>query len=621
MSAAITDLLTQVGQPGTVTSMTSPGKALGASSINVGSTANWPTGTAVYFAIRVVNPANVSTSNPSGMTAGTYTEWKGVVAGGSIVNQLVLQFGSDQVYPAGTNTQVFVVLSAARENAIVTWGTAQHNQDGSHSAVTAASVVASGNITGAVGTFNSLVISGASVSSGWTPSGITFTYSGNNGNKEFILAAGADPSTTHSVGDRFQVTRNTTPSTQSMAFTAASSQYATKASPAGLTSWTAYTIESWVYVKSYTGGSRAEIINRLDAGFTTGGFEFMIDSNGRLTMQYGTTSAFTSFISNQSVPLNRWIHVAGVVSSTSSKTGVLYINATLVPSFSSISTATALTQSSVDLRMGAAAGTPTGTYFDGYMYQTRIWSAALTQAQIEANMGLALTTATNLVFSTADGSFNDASGNGNNLTASGAISTQASNPYHAVEYGIITGVTTTTITVFCGTDFVIPNMTLTNAQYSNAKAPYGFPASRNKWVVDVIMGARYSDSGGAPLVFANQGWQISVPSGDWQISARLFAAVVNTSAGFAGAVVGFSTATSTLTEPDTWTSGTLGSTSTTEMDSTINIFPYPVSPVTQTVYYLNMASRGVTSTGRFIGNDASAITLVRFRILAECAYV
>lgn len=148
MSAAITDLLTQVGQPGTVTSLSSPGKAIGAASINVGSTANWPTGTAVFFAMRQVDPTQVSLTNPSGLVAGTYTEWKGVVASGTIVNNLTLQFGTDQVYPAGSNTQVFIVISAARENAIVTWGTAQHNQDGSHSNVTANTLVTpSGGIT------------------------------------------------------------------------------------------------------------------------------------------------------------------------------------------------------------------------------------------------------------------------------------------------------------------------------------------------------------------------------------------------------------------------------------------------------------------------------------------
>lgn len=129
MSAAITDLLTQVGQNGTITSLSSPGKAIGASSINVGSTTNWPTATAVFFAMRQVNPTSATTANPSGLVSGTYTEWKGTVSGTTISN-LTLQQGSDQVYPAGTNTQVFIVISSSRENALVTWGTAHATQLG-----------------------------------------------------------------------------------------------------------------------------------------------------------------------------------------------------------------------------------------------------------------------------------------------------------------------------------------------------------------------------------------------------------------------------------------------------------------------------------------------------------
>lgn len=139
MAASINDMLTKVGTPGTATSLQSPGKAIGATSINIGSAANWPTDTAVFFAMRVIDPSKVSATNPSGLVAGTYTEWKGVISGTTITN-LTLQYGSDQVYTAGTNTQVFIPVASGRENSIVTWGLTQHKQDGTHGAVTATSV-------------------------------------------------------------------------------------------------------------------------------------------------------------------------------------------------------------------------------------------------------------------------------------------------------------------------------------------------------------------------------------------------------------------------------------------------------------------------------------------------
>ncbi|MEO7905109.1 MAG: hypothetical protein ABIR91_04930, partial [Candidatus Saccharimonadales bacterium] len=55
MAANITDGFTKVGDEGTVTTLQAPGKGIGAATITVGSTTNWPTDTAVYFAIRQVD--------------------------------------------------------------------------------------------------------------------------------------------------------------------------------------------------------------------------------------------------------------------------------------------------------------------------------------------------------------------------------------------------------------------------------------------------------------------------------------------------------------------------------------------------------------------------------------
>ncbi len=62
---AITDKFTLTGT-GTITNLIAPGKAIGATSININSASNWPTATAVYFAIRTVSAALVTSINPSG---------------------------------------------------------------------------------------------------------------------------------------------------------------------------------------------------------------------------------------------------------------------------------------------------------------------------------------------------------------------------------------------------------------------------------------------------------------------------------------------------------------------------------------------------------------------------
>lgn len=127
---ALTDKFVKVGTPGTATTLQAPGKALGATSINVGATTNWPS-TAV-FAIRTVDTSLISTSNPSGTVPGTYTEWIGTVSGTTITINATPLYGNDQIYAAGAATQVFIPVSGPREDRLIDGLLVQHKQDGTH---------------------------------------------------------------------------------------------------------------------------------------------------------------------------------------------------------------------------------------------------------------------------------------------------------------------------------------------------------------------------------------------------------------------------------------------------------------------------------------------------------
>ncbi len=143
MAASATDKLMNVGLS-TATTLSAPGYTIGGTSITVGSTTNWPTDTGVIFAIdsvTIVNGVEVQ-------TAGTYCEFQGTVASGtSITNVDYVDGSGDQNFAAGALTRVYIPVSKTRENRIVTWGTAEHNQDGTHAAVTATSVNVSGTVT------------------------------------------------------------------------------------------------------------------------------------------------------------------------------------------------------------------------------------------------------------------------------------------------------------------------------------------------------------------------------------------------------------------------------------------------------------------------------------------
>lgn len=124
MTASITDLFTKVGDPGTLTTLQAPGKAIGASSILLTSPVSWPTSLAVFFSIQRINVA-------TGLVIpGSYTVWKGILNGSSI-DSLVLKYGVDQAYAAGEGVQVFIYVNTSWANSLIDGLLVSHNPDGS----------------------------------------------------------------------------------------------------------------------------------------------------------------------------------------------------------------------------------------------------------------------------------------------------------------------------------------------------------------------------------------------------------------------------------------------------------------------------------------------------------
>jgi microcystin-dependent protein len=123
--ANLTDKLRKVASEGTLTNLAAPGKAIGATSISIASAAGWPTDTGIIVAIRQVDSTGVE-------VPGTYTEWKATLSG------TLLSFGTspspvegtDQVYPAGSSTQVYIPLSSTLWNDLIDALLVSLNQDG-----------------------------------------------------------------------------------------------------------------------------------------------------------------------------------------------------------------------------------------------------------------------------------------------------------------------------------------------------------------------------------------------------------------------------------------------------------------------------------------------------------
>lgn len=88
-----------------------------------------------------------------------------------------------------------------------------------------------------------------------------------------------------------------------------------------------------------------------------------------------------------------------------------------------------------------------------------------------------------------------------------------------VNYFIITGVTSTTITMYFGTDYSLSNNPISAISFSSAKTPFGFPASPLKWTVSVTDTQDRTQSSPVNGTWYNPGGvAIRVPIGVWTLS-------------------------------------------------------------------------------------------------------
>lgn len=142
MAASINDKITDVFNSANpnVARVTGTRAALGAT-LTCDNLAGWPTGTAVHFSTYQINTSNA-------VVAGTQIDWKGIVSGNNI-GSLTRQAGATD---SGNSIGDVVEMNPTGSwwHDLWTGLTNQHSQlDGSHTAVTAISLVASAGVTGA----------------------------------------------------------------------------------------------------------------------------------------------------------------------------------------------------------------------------------------------------------------------------------------------------------------------------------------------------------------------------------------------------------------------------------------------------------------------------------------
>ena len=94
-----------------------------------------------------------------------------------------------------------------------------------------------------------------------------------------------------------------------------------------------------------------------------------------------------------------------------------------------------------------------------------------------------------------------------------------------VEYFIVTAITSTTITLYGGTDYTLANETITLPYFSSMKAPFGFPISPDKWSVIVTDVTLRSQTPSGTTVYNLGGVNIIIPIGIWNVSFSVLAQI------------------------------------------------------------------------------------------------
>lgn len=577
-------------------------------SITVASTSGWPTATGVAFAIDVVDSNGVQ-------VPGTYNEYVGVVSSATSITSVDHVNGTDRNYSAGATTRVYIPVSAERENRIVDWGLVEHDQDGTHSAITATS------ITATTGTFTNLTIAGTASAEGWSPLGATPNTVTANGNKSYDLVFnGTDLTDTISEGMRVRTARTVAAPTQCATFDG-TNDYFSKSSPAGMTFTDDFVVSAWVKLSSYP--AAAGIIASRYNG--TSGWQLDVDSSGRVRLigYNGGVANISYVMSYQSIPLNKWVHIAAQLDmsafTATSTTSYIMLDGVDVPAqvLRGGTNPTALIQAG-NLEVGSHNG---GLFpFTGKIAQVAIYSAKVTQATIKASMNQGLTgSETSLISAySLSNSLEDLSANNNDLTANGGVlATTTDSPFGnsgistTLDYGIVMAKsfsTNTTLTVQVPEGCTIPTSGgVSSMDYSINAVPYGFPKDRGKWgLYSIICTDTNYGAATADTWYNVCGWSLKMPIGAWD--ASITATMQNTSgvSGAKGVKASINTTASSATGMQTTDMATGGyANSVSECRGTAFIKTSKVLSAA-TTYYVNIMPVQISATAFYLlGLNAS----------------
>jgi hypothetical protein len=464
---------------------------------------------------------------------------------------------------------------------------------------------------------------------GILPAVSSVTYNGN-GSSDITFASTVANILTP--GMRIRTSRTVAAPTQSTSLNG-TTQYWSKASPNKLTFTDDFVVSAWIKLSSYAAGV---IVGRTDAT-PANGFYFQINADGTITLiaRNAGIGNFSQIQSYQSVPLNKWVHVAAQLDMSSftatPTTSYIMIDGVDVPATVSRSgtNPTAFVQAG-DLIIGARM-TPTG-FFPGKIAQVAIYNAKVTQATIRASKNQTLSGSETSLASAY--SFNNSTADlntttPNDLTANGsAVATNADSPFTTdangtaagtYDWAIVTKVATTVATVQSPEGSAIPTSGgISTVDYSGVKAPFGMPVQKGRWDIETLIRVDFFQNTATANTWYNLtstsgtqgGFKINAPIGEWDAGYEVIASPTNSTNG----PDQFSTlSTANNSETDSRFTSRVQTTSSNTSATGMHKRENPISLTTATDYFLN--SRAVansTTTLRIFGTTEGA-SFIRFR--------
>lgn len=440
--------------------------------------------------------------------------------------------------------------------------------------------------------------------SDWNLSAVAVNSVTYNGNRSYTLTYASTAAGFLAPGSRIRTTRSVAAPTQCTNLNGTTQYYSrASANVNGMTFTDTFTVMAWVKLTSY---ASATIFSR----YSTTGWALQISSAGVINI-YGKGTNDRNYSAYQSLPLNKWVHVAASMQ-MSTGTAVLYIDGVVVPGALSGTGGTSITQAG-DINVGALNGS---SYFPGKIAQAAVFSAVLTGATIRSYIAQGLSgSETSLVSAYSfNGVITDSNANANNLTAQGsAVATNADSPFSqsasgvpggSYDYGLVMSVSTTTVVVQVPEGNTIPTTGGVSAShYSGLKAPFNMPISTIRWEITTLVKVDLTQSSPVQNTWYNLtttsgtsgGFVLNIPIGDWTYGYEAGIYVANATNAPNGQVT-LSTANNTESDSRLTSSVASGITGANAYNITKFKAENRLSLLSATAYYYNVKSTSAAAT-------------------------